>query len=106
MSFWWEDKSRKANRIPSLDTGTTNIEISVKNESIFKTEEFKNISSMFTEEELQVARFKADDHSAKEIASYMNLTEKEVTDMILTMKKIYFATYKNEQQQFTSSRSR
>jgi hypothetical protein len=105
MSFWWEDTSRMTKKVPSLDTGSTNAHITVVKESIFKSENFQNISSMFTKEELQVARFKADNRSVSDIAAIMNMTEKEVSDMLKVMSNIYYATY-NEEDRTISSRSR
>ena len=96
MAFWWEDY-HSTNRIPSLDTGLTNAKTLRTEESIFESKNFKNISSMFTEFELKVAKFKAQNRTDADIAEILNISVSEVEESIKFMKNVYRKTFPVEE---------
>jgi hypothetical protein len=94
MSFWWNEKNDSSkNMVPSLDSGSTNFKSSTHIISIFETENFKNISSMFTKDEQKIAKYKSQNRTESEIAEIMGITVNDVISAVHTMSSIYATIY-------------
>lgn len=95
MGFWWEEPRpyNQTHSVPSLDTGFTNAKNSRTDESVFESENFKNISSMFDEVELSIAKYKSQNRTNEDIAEILNIPVLEVSAKINEMLAIYRKTF-------------
>lgn len=87
--FWWDNWHNSTSKISSIDSGVLNYRGSVRTESIFSTENFKNITSMLGDTELKIAAYKASGKSNSEIASKMGMDVKEVSEKVMFMTNMY-----------------
>jgi phage terminase large subunit-like protein len=98
MAFWWNEKNESSNKvIPSLNSGATNYRKTEVNKSIFTTEDFKNISSMFDADELKIASYKSQNRSNLEIAEILNIPVSKVDDEVNLMIDMYNKVYRKNQ---------
>lgn len=96
MGFWWNEEKTNQKCIPSLDTGITNERTSISEDSIFSSENFKNISSMFDETELKIAKYKAQNRSNDDIATLLEMPYEEVFKKVRFMIAVYKQTFPEE----------
>jgi DNA-binding NarL/FixJ family response regulator len=107
MGFWWNENRDSTNKnIPSLDSGITNFKATVASNCIFASEEFNNISGMFTKEELEIANYMAQGRAENEIAEILGISYKEVLDAVNVMRTIYNKIYQHETVSYEAAKKR